>query len=149
MEDPEGIEVYDSAGDYVLGSGDDDDRFAIWDRADPSTPIATFAGDDRGLEQAERLLEQFRRAQAGRRMPKALLIVMVAGLALWIVASLIRQIVAFVDAEVVFGVSQGGPGREKAVQVLGIVQSTAFQVGASPLLLMAALWLYRSLQAGD
>jgi hypothetical protein len=141
----EGVEVYDTAGDYVLGSRDDD-RYAIWDDADPSTPIATFAGDDRGLEQAEQLLLQLARARSHQTIPRFLLIATVAAFGLWVVAGLVRQILVFSSEQATFGVSQGSPGIDRTAEVFAIVETTAFRLAIVALATSAALWLFASLR---
>ena len=146
-EELDGVEVYETAGQYVLGSRDD--RYGIWDRADLTTAVATFPGDDHGLEQAERLLGQLARAEAGRRIPKALLIAAIGGFAVWVVAGLVREILLYVDTQVQFDVAVGIPGLSKASALFAIIETTAFRVGVSAMLVMGALWLYRSLRHDD
>jgi hypothetical protein len=136
--DPEGVDIIDARGRYLLGSTED--TYGVWDRRATEGPIATFPGTDDGLDQAEGLYRELLREARRQRdvWSPVLSWIPFVGLGAWIVAGGAYDIVIATRG------IEGSAHVYDILQSLAAVEGLSFKVWIGALVVLFSLWLRRN-----
>ena len=126
----------------------EDDTYNIWDDRAPDGPIASYSGDEAGMEAAvsefERL-ERLHRGSAAAWLP-ALAIVFGVALVTWILGSAAGSLQY--ARETTGSVEFGGPTSGDWVVWIGTASSIALNVWVGALFALGFTWLYGRVAQG-